>query len=398
MHGNTEFMIQLMIILFAAIACGYISKKLGQPKILGQIIGGVLIGPSVFGLVEQTEFISHLAELGVVLLMFLAGLETDLKELRDSFENSSKIAIGGIVVPFLMGIGGLYLFKNDFLLREGIFLGVILTATSMGIAVQTLSEMNRLKSRFGMSILGAAIIDDVSGVLILAIVLGIFGKSQSSIMLLVGKIVLFFVLIFFVGGMISKFIFKNRKWFKRIGASHLLAGSFLLTLVFAITATEFGMAAIIGAYFVGLIISTTPIRQTVFGEIEKFGTGLFIPIFFVNIGMGVDLKMVGEHIWIALFITAIGIVSKIVGSYFGGRLSNFNKREALQIGISMIPRAEVALIMANIGLKAEFIGKDIFTGIILLVIGSSIATPLLLKLTAKKVVDVKMSSVTKSVG
>ena len=147
------------------------------------------------------------------------------------------------------------------------------------------------------------------------------------------------------------------------------------------------MAAIIGAYFVGLIISTTPIKHKVFSEIEKFGTGFFIPIFFVNIGMSINLKIIGDHIWIALFVTVIGILSKIIGSYIGGRFSNFDKRESLQIGISMVPRAEVALIIANIGLKSGFIGEGIFTGIILLVIVSSVLTPLLLKMTNKKVVE-----------
>lgn len=398
MHGNVEFMIHLMIILSSAAIGGWLTKKIGQPKILGQILGGILIGPSVLGLVAQTEFISHLAELGVILLMFLAGLETDLRELRDSFENSSKIAIGGIVFPFLMGLGGLYLISDSFSLQEGVFLGVILTATSMGIAIQTLSELGRLKSKFGMSILGAAIIDDVAGVLILAIVLGIFGKSQSSIMLLLGKIILFFIFISFIGGVISKFIFKNRRWFKKIGASHLLAGSFLLTLLFAITASEFGMAAIIGAYFVGLIMSTTPLKHKVFVEVEKFGTSFFIPIFFVNIGLSVDLNVIGEYIWIALFVTIVGIVSKILGSSIGAKLSSFSNRDSLQIGISMVPRAEVSLIMAKIGLASGFIGEGVFTGVILLVIVSSIVTPILLKLTTKKVEVVEMKLSSKSAG
>lgn len=378
MHSNTEFLIQLMLVLWTAILGGWLSKKMGQPKILGQILGGVLIGPSLLNWAAQTEFISHLSELGVILLMFLAGLETDLKELKASFEQSSNIAIGGIVVPFLMGLGGWYMLSNNFVLKEGIFLGVILTATSMGIAIQTLSEMNILKSKVGTSVLGAAIIDDVSGVLILAVVLGIFGKSQSSIMLLLGKIVLFFLLIVVGGGMLSKFIFKNRRWFRKISGHHLLVGTFLLTLLFAITASELGLAAIIGAYFIGLILSTTPIRHKVYGEVEKFGTGFFIPIFFVNIGLSINLNIIGEHLSTALWITFIGIVSKIIGSFIGSRLSNFTYKESVQIGISMVPRAEVALIIANIGLTSGFIGMDIFTGIILLVIVSSIVTPLLL--------------------
>jgi len=376
-------MINLLIILATAAGGGYLSKKLGQPKILGQILGGVIIGPSLLQIATSTEFVSHLAELGVVLLMFLAGLETDLDELKSSFENSSKIAIGGIVVPFVLGVLGIYLISDHFMMKEAVFLGVILTATSMGIAIQTLSELGRLKSKFGMSILGAAIIDDVAGVMILAIVLGIFGQSKSSIMLLVGKIIAFFIIISFVGGLLSKFILNNKKWFNKISGGHLLMGSFLLTLVFAITASEFGMAAIIGAYFVGLIISTTQLKHKVYGEVEKFGSSFLIPIFFVNIGMSINLSIIGDHLTLALFITGVGIISKIIGSYIGARLSKFDKVDALQVGISMVPRAEVSLIMANIGLKAGLISTGIFTGIILLVITSSIITPILLKVTSR---------------
>ncbi len=384
MHSNIDFLINLALILMVAGIGGYISKRLSMPKILGQIVGGVLVGPSILGIATSTEFIGQLSELGVILLMFLAGLETDFEELKKSAESSSLIALGGVVVPFAMGFGAVAFFKADYQLAEAVFVGVILTATSMGITIQTLSELGRLKSRFGMSILGAAVIDDVVGVMILAVVLGIFGKSPSNLGLLFSKIIAFFILLSLIGSFASKFILKNRKLFKKLSASKLLAGSFLLALLFAIFASEFGMAAIIGAYFVGVIISTTQLKHSVTAEIDKIGSVFFIPIFFVNIGLGINLGLLKDNLAIAVLIAAVGIVSKIIGSGIGAKFSGFDSRESLQVGISMVPRAEVALIVSNLGLSAGFIGQDIFTGIILLVLSSTILMPLMLKWTSKK--------------
>ncbi len=381
MHSESNFLINLFIILIAGGIGAYTANYFKQPKILGQILGGVIIGPSILNIASHTSFITNLAELGVILLMFLAGLETDFEELKKSFEKSTWIALGGILLPFVFGAGTIMLFKESYELKEVIFTGVMLTATSMGIAIQTLSELGKLKNTFGTSIIGATIIDDVAGVIILAITLGVFGKTASNILMLLTKIALFFVFLVWIAKWFSNYTKKNRKILERISHQQLLFGSLTLVLLFGIFASEFGLAAIIGAYFIGLIISRTQLKHRVATEIERFGTGFFIPIFFVNIGLTVDLSIVSQYFIFALALTTGGIVSKILGSGLGAKISGFSNNESLQVGISMIPRAEVTLIIANLGMKAGLIGPDIFTGAILLVITSSILTPLLLKAT-----------------
>lgn len=379
MHTDTKFLIDLVIIIIAAGSGTLICKRYGQPKILGQILAGVLIGPSILGFVEGSSLTSNLAEIGVILLMFLAGLETDYRELKESFEKSSMIALGGIVFPFALGLLGVFLIKDNVELSEAIFTGVILTATSMGITVQSLSELGKLKTKQGTSILGAAIIDDVVGIIILTIVLGVFGKGHTNITMLILKILLFFFLLSIVGELISQFILKNKKIIRKIKSIYLLSISLILALLFASFANEFGLAAIIGAYFIGVIISTTQLKNRVTKEVSRFGYGFFIPIFFVNIGLGVSLHKVIGYLGIAIVIAIIGIVSKVVGSGIGAKLSGFSSKESLQIGISMVPRAEVALIVSNLGLKTGFIKADIFTAIIFLVIVSTVLTPIMLK-------------------
>lgn len=381
MHSEVNFIVNLVVLLLAAGGGAYLARRIGQPKILGQIIGGVLVGPSLLHIGSQTKFISHLAEIGVILLMFLAGLETDFEELKRSFEKSAWIALGGILVPFIFGLVGIYMLKENAMLQEAVFTGVMLTATSMGIAIQTLSEMGRLKTPFGISIMGATIIDDVVGVIILAITLGIFGGSTSGIPTLLIKIGLFFILLIWIAKFIALFVKRNIKYLEKVKSVHLLSGSLFLALLFGLFASEFGMAAIIGAYFIGLIISRTSLQHRIFHEIERFGNGFFIPLFFVNIGLSIDLTNFGQHFYFTFSITALAILSKIIGSGLGARISGFKGKEALQAGISMIPRAEVTLIIANLGVRSRLVGADVFTAAIMLVLFSSILASILLKMT-----------------
>lgn len=384
MHSETHFIIELATILIVAGIGSYISKKIGLPKLIGQILGGIIIGPSFLSLVKQTEFISNLAEIGVILLMFLAGLETDLDELKKSFKKSSLIASGGIILPFIMGFFTIYILRNQFDMKEGIFLGVILTATSMGIAIETLKDLDELNSEFGMSILGAAVIDDVIGVIILAIVLSSFGQATTNIESLIIKILIFIILTALIGKWISRYILNNEKWFKSIKPRYLLGISLITVLLFSVFASNFGMAAIIGAYSFGAIMSTTALKEKVIKEIDRFGTAFFIPLFFVNIGLMINLQSVAKYLSITIVIAIVGIISKIIGSTLGARISGFDLKQSFRVGISMIPRAEVSLIISNLGLKLGFISEDIFSGVILLVVSSTILAPYLLKVTSKQ--------------
>lgn len=384
MHGEIGFIIHLFIILVTAGIGSFIAKKLGQPKLIGQIVGGIILGPSILSLIPQTIFIKNLAEIGVILLMFLAGLETDFEELKESIGKSSKIALGGILAPFLLGIGGMYLLRGELILNEALFVGVILTATSMGVTIQTLAELKELNSTFGMSILGAAVIDDILGILLLTVVMGVLGKATTSISFLILKIGLFALLLLIIGKLLSQFILKNNQLLKKLKTKYLLAGALTLVFLFSIFAQEFGIATIIGAYFIGLILSTTQLKEKLTYEVDKFGTSFFVPIFFVNIGLSIDLSMVSQYFVTTLVIVAIGIISKILGSYIGARFSGFKNRQSWRVGFSMIPRTEVSLIIATMGIKAGFIGPDIFSGVVLLVVVSIILSPWLLKKSKKK--------------
>ncbi|QUI24481.1 cation:proton antiporter [Vallitalea pronyensis] len=384
MHTDTHFIQDLVIILLATGIGSYIFKKLRLSMVLGQIIGGVIIGPSLLGIISQTEFVSNLSEIGVILLMFIAGLETDYEKLKDSFNQSFLIAIGGILVPFVLGAGALFLIKPSVVLSEAIFLGIILTATSIGIAVKLLSETKLLPTKLGMCTLGATIIDDIAGVIILTLALGAFGSQHTNVSGLVFKIAIFFILLVVAGHILIKFISKNRRYLKAIKPVYMLRTVLCTTFIFAIYASNLGMAAILGAYFIGLIISTTSLKKNIKGEISKFGSSFFIPIFFTNIGIGLDLGEVTQFLPLAILITVIGIASKIIGAGLGAKLSGFRAGEALKIGVCMVPRAEVTLIVANLALRLDMIGKDIFTSIILLVIMSAIFSPVALKCLVKR--------------
>jgi len=367
--------------MVTAKSLGFVSKRLGFPRLLGEIIGGIIIGSSVLGLVSQTEFISNLAEIGVILIMFLAGLETDLEELKKSAKKSSLIAIGGIVIPFIMGFGLIYVLRTALDIREAIFLGVIMTATSMGITVSTLKDLKELKSEFGMSILGAAVIDDIVGVIILAIALGSFGQATTSVETLILQILLFLVSIIVIGKLISATILKNRKFFEKVKPKHILSVSLITVFMFSVFASDFGMAAIIGAYSIGTIISTTTLKEKVINQVDQFGVALFIPVFFVNIGLMLDVDVISKYFGITLLVAFTGITSKLIGSYIGARVSGFDNRQSFRVGISMAPRAEVTLIISNLALKLGFIGEDIFAGVILLVLVSTVFTPWVLRKT-----------------
>ncbi len=330
MHADTHFIQDLVIILLATGIGSYIFKKLRLSMVLGQIIGGVIIGPSLLGVINQTEFISNLSEIGVILLMFVAGLETNYEKLKASFNQSFLIALGGIIIPFLLGAGALFLIKPSVDLKEAVFLGIILTATSMGITVKLLSETHVLSTKLGMSTLGATIIDDIAGVIVLTFALGSFGSQDASIAALVLKIATFFVLLIIVGNMLVKFISKNKRYLKAIKPVYMLRTVLCITFIFAIYANDLGMASILGAYFIGLIISTTSLKKRINDEVSNFGSSFFIPIFFANIGIGLNLGEVLQFLPLAILITVIGIASKIIGAGLGAKLSGFNTPDAIK--------------------------------------------------------------------
>lgn len=387
------FLIELAMILVAAGVGGWLAKLIKMPPVLGQILVGVVIGPTVFNLLRgEDELIHIMSQLGVVFLMFLAGLETDLKELKSSGKGASMIAAGGVVVPLLLGTMVPLLFFKKYIpgatsheqLMGALFIGTIMTATSVSISVSVLREMRQLASKQGISILGGAIIDDVFGIILLAVVSGMVapsgtGSGIGDLFLKIGVFIVLVIIIGFFGVKLITRIAQGTVWRDRI-----LTIAVITCLVFAYAAEMFNVAAITGAYAAGVIFAATPYRHRVVDKVQSIAYTLFTPIFFVSIGLSVqiDERILG-FLGYAIVIVIIAILGKIIGCTFTAKWSGFSTKQSLQIGIGMIARAEVALIVANQGMKSGIIGDETFTSIVLLVVISTMITPPLLKLLFK---------------
>lgn len=383
------FLLELAVLLLWAKIGGFISNRLGQPSVLGQILTGVILGPMVLGVLGETETVKVFADLGVIFLMFIAGLETDINELKESSSSSALIAGFGVLLPFVMGTGVSYLLGIN--LVESLFIGVILTATSVSISVQTLREMQKLQTKQGIAILGAAIIDDILGIIMLTLFISFVshGSTQSGVFIVIGKMLLFFVLAGVLGYLATKILSRYSDRFN-VG-DRVVTLAIVICFLAAYYAENLGVAAITGAYFAGIIFSTTPFRNKVSYNIQRIAYSLFTPIFFIGIGLKVETANMGSAIWIGLIIAAVGIISKVVGCGVGARLSKFSFIQAMQVGVGMVPRGEVALIIANMGLRMKVAGGSVFASVILVVLITTLVTPPLLKLVFDREANVKLS-------
>ncbi len=373
-----KFLLDIAILLIGANIGGMLMAKINQPVVLGQILAGLIIGPALFDIVSPNEIINSFSQIGVILLMFIAGMETDLNDLKNSAGASSFIALGGIVFPFFGGLGITLLLFPDGGLYQGLFTGALLTATSISITVQALREFDKIRTKTGISNLGAAIMDDVLGIIILTVIVGMaFPNNGESTVLVIVKIFVFLVIVLFAGKLFTSFINKiSYKFFRNRNVAEF---ALILCFLLAYTAEEFGVAAIIGAYFTGVVFSLTPFASRVEKDISNIAYTVFTPIFFISIGLKVSLDGIGDIILPALAIIGVAVFGKIIGSGIGAKISGFNVKDSLKIGIGMIPRAEVALIIANLGRSLGLINDVIFTSSVLMVVVSTLITPPLLK-------------------
>lgn len=370
------FLLEIMFALLLTKLAGMAVKRFGQPSVLGEVLAGILLGPSLLGLIHPSETILDLAEIGVILLMFIAGLETDLGELMMAGVPSTVIALGGVVLPFVAGPVLARIF--GFTLIQGIMLGTILTATSVSISVQTLLDIGHLKSRQGTTILGAAIIDDILGIIVLTLVIGVTGGGQGSVLLLILKMVLYFMAAIIIG---VRFTGNLLSFAVRIRLKEaLLSITLAVTFLFAYLAEMSGVAAITGAYLFGALISRTGYKSRISERVEIVAYSFFIPIFFVSIGLQANMRTFDSSALIfALVFVAFAVATKVVGCGLTSRLMGFNWRQSLQVGIGMIPRAEVALVIASLALSTGVINQGMFSSVVLLVVVTTLITPPLLK-------------------
>lgn len=373
----------LAIIIIAAKLFGILARKCKAPQVVGEIIAGLLIGPSILGLVDQSDFILQMAEIGVILLMFSAGLETDLKELMKTGPIAALIACAGVFIPLVLGALYYMVFygfapwgSNEF--YEAVFIGTILTATSVSITVQSLKEMGKLKGRVGTTILSAAIIDDVIGIIVLTFVIG-FKNPDSKPSTVVVNTILFFVLavgVGFISYKIFKWIDKRYPHTRRIPIAGL-AYCFIMSYV---AEQYFGIADITGAYVAGIILCSINDSEYIERKIDINSYMLFGPVFFASIGLKTDLNDVtGGILLFAVGFVIVGLISKIIGCGLMAKICRFKGKDALKIGVGMMTRGEVALIVAQKGLSMNLIDPVYFTAVILLIIVSSISTPIVLK-------------------
>ncbi len=382
MESNLEILFQIGILLLAANVGGLVSKRFKQPAVLGQIIAGMFLGI----VMEKTELINGISEIGIILFLFIAGLETDVKELKASGKSSTAIAIMGVVVPMLMVSGAAYYLTGS--LISSLIVGLISIATSVSISVQTLQEIGFLRTRQGIGILGAAIIDDIIGVILLTIIIGVaMPSAASNILIVIAKIILVFIIISIVGFIILK-VMPKLKIYKNV-KDKVVGQSLVLCLLLAYVSEELGVAAITGAYFAGVIFSMTPYTHKISHEVQTMTNIFFGPIFFAGIGLGVGFDAFSKDIFYSLLLLGLGVIGKVVGCGWGAKVTGFDKRQALQIGIGMVPRAEVSLIIANLGLQLALINQKEFSSAIVLVIGTTLITPPLLKWSFNKEIEAK---------
>ena len=385
-----SFLLFLAIIMISTKILGLFTRKIHMPAVVGALVAGVILGPSCLNLITLTGdtgvFLEQMAELGVILLMFNAGLETDLSELKKNGVASFVTALIGVIVPLIGGfLGYAFFFHTDFSdydeVLKAVFVGVVLTATSVSITVETLREMGKLKGKVGTTILGAAVIDDIIGIIVLTIVTSLKDTSVSPITVVL-KIVLYFVFIAVLIFVLTKLkVFVEEQDEKRRTAIICVALCFILSYI---SEEYFGIADITGAYFAGLMLCTMKVGPYVARRCEIPSYLIFSPVFFASVGLKVTLGGMDASIWIfAIILLVIAILSKVVGCGLGAKICGCTGKEAFQVGIGMISRGEVALIVAQKGYASGMLDDVLLAPIVLVVIVTTLITPILLKLVMK---------------
>ena len=377
-----EFLFDLALILISTKLFGLITKKVRMPQVVGALVAGGIFGPAVLNVLSETEFIQKLAELGVIVLMFTAGLETDINQLKKTGKASFIIAVLGVIIPLAGGffIASIFNKGNDVnTILQNVFIGIILTATSVSITVETLKEMGKLNTRAGNAILGAAIIDDILGIIALTITTSLADPSINVIIVL-AKIVMFFIFAGFAGYLFHwAFIKLDERYQRDLRRFVIIAFVFCLLLSFC--AEEFfGVADITGAFIAGLVISDSNRSKYLNSRFETLSYMLLSPIFFASIGIKVQLTAMTKTIFIfAILLLIVAILSKVLGCALGAKLCKYSNREAIQIGTGMISRGEVALIVANKGIAMGLMLPEFLAPVVIVVVVTTIVTPILLK-------------------
>lgn len=384
-----DFFKDLAIIIIAAKAFGLVAKRIHAPQVVGEIVAGLIIGPNILGLVNSNDFLIQMAELGVILLMFMAGLETNLKDLLSVGPIAFLIACSGVIVPLIGGyflhalFYGFYPVGSEEFLKS-VFIGVVLTATSVSITVSVLKELGHLKGKLGTTILSAAVIDDIIGIVVLTFVVGFKDPTVKPINVFINTVAFFI----FCGG-VGIVCYYGFKWLEKKypgNRRRIPIFGLALCLILAWAAEEFfGIADITGAYVAGIILCSIESSEYIAEKMDISSYMLFGPIFFASIGLKTQIDGITPYLLIfsVLFII-IALLTKIIGCGLAAKLCKFSFNDSLKIGVGMMNRGEVALIVAQKGLAVGLMDPLLFTPVIVLIIVSSIATPIVMKILYAK--------------
>jgi monovalent cation:proton antiporter-2 (CPA2) family protein len=383
-----ELLKDLTLILLATTIVGHYCTRIGIPAVIGQLLVGVLVGPALLGWVTLTHSLESFAEIGVIILMFIAGLESDLQLLKRYLKPSVLVALMGVLIPVIgtYAVGLFYHLGTT----ESLFISVIFAATSVSISVEVLKEMNALNSQEGTTILGAAVVDDVLAVVILSVLVSTTGTAvgdsaaqSSSLLLTTIEQVIYFAAIYFVVRWLAPYMAK-------IGERLLIPmGPTLMAIILcfgmAYVAELVGLSDVVGAFFAGIAISQTTARSTVDRHIEPVGYALFIPVFFVSIGLNMDFNGLGKQLGFIVVLTIVAVLTKLVGAGSGAKLAGFSWGSSTAVGAGMVSRGEMALIIAQIGYQAKLMSPVRYSAIVAAIIVATLLAPFLLRWTMDRV-------------
>ncbi len=402
MTHTLQLLLLLAVTIAAAKLAGAAAARIGQPAVFGEILIGLVLGPTVLNVLGLPIFtgppdggsyaspphasleavMRDLSEVGVMLLMFVAGLETDLAEMRRVGKVAFWSAFGGVVLPLVGGAATAVAFGFP-LYWDGVFIGAILTATSVSISAQTLLEIGALRSREGATILGAAVIDDVMGIVLLSLIVALAkaslaGVDVTQIAIVVVRLAVYFVLAVLAGRGIPRML----AWAQRLSVSQgVLSAAIVIAMLYAWTAEWIGgVAAITGAYIAGVLIAQTAFKKEIDGGLHPLAYSMFVPIFFIGIGLQANGRVLGDRVAFTIALVAVAIVAKAVGCAVSARWCGFTLRESIRVGVGMISRGEVGLIVAGYGLANGLIGREVFSASVIVVLVTTMVTPPLLRL------------------
>ncbi len=386
-----KYLLDIGLIILVVKVFTMLTQKIKMPKVLGGLIAGIVLGPAMLNIVQNSTILEALSKFGIILIMFLAGMETSIKKFIADSNKYVIIAAVGVVVPLILGAIFSLIYVQDF--KTNLFFGAVITATSVSITVETLIEMKKIKSSVGLAILGAGVVDDIMGILFLTIIMNSGNLHITTFAIMLLKIIIFFGMALILGLSLFKVFEKIEK--KDVKTEQMPTYSIAFALILAYIAERLGVSGIIGAYIAGLVIGNTEKGRKVKGKIDLVVGMIFSPIFFASIGLNLGKINFSISVWVFILIfTAVTIISKIIGNGLGAKICGYSNEKSVQIGIGMATRGEVALIMADEAEKIGLINEEIFSIVIITVFLVTLITPILLHYSFKTKNNLETENIT----